>query len=63
MTIGDMESYERNALLHMAEAVGFAKITDLLHYAEREGITDSRELFDRIHRIYIQRRQENEKRV
>lgn len=63
MTIGDMETYERNALLRMAKAVGFDSITELLHYCERQGITDSRELFDRIHRIYIQRRRENEKRV
>lgn len=63
MTIGDMETYERSALLHMAKAVGFDSITELLHYCERQGITDSRELFDKIHRIYIQRRRENEKRI
>lgn len=63
MTIGDMETYERNALLRMAKAVGFDSITELLHYCERQGITDSRELFDKIHKQYIQRRQRHEKRV
>lgn len=46
MVMADMEKYERSALLSMAEAVGLPTVTELLHFAERTGITDSYELFD-----------------
>lgn len=60
MTIADMEPYERSALLSMAYDVGFKTTTELLRFAEREGITDSRELFDEIHRRHMkERRDEN----
>lgn len=54
--MADMERYERSALLRMAEAVGLPTVTDLLHFAERTGITDSYELFDVIHKIYTKER-------
>lgn len=53
MTIAEMEPYERSALLSMAYDVGFRTTTELLHFAERNGITDSRELFDEIHRMHM----------
>lgn len=53
MTISEMEPYERSALLSMAYDVGFKTTTELLHFAEREGITDSRKLFDEIHRRHM----------
>lgn len=60
MTIAEMEPYERSALLSMAYDVGFKTTTELLHFAERNGITDSRELFDEIHRRHMkERRNEN----
>lgn len=58
MVIADMERYERSALLRMAEAVGLPTVTDLLHFAERKGITDSYALFDVIHKIYTKKRNE-----
>lgn len=56
MVIADMEGYERSALLRMAEAVGLPTVTDLLHFAERTGITDGYALFDVIHKIYTKER-------
>ena len=53
MTIAEMEPYERSALLSMAYDVGFKTTTELLRFAEREGITDSRKLFDEIHRRHM----------